>query len=96
MRRKNTEPLKQVIERYLRIIGADKRLKEIRLQKSWEEIIGRNIAAKTEKIAIKDGVVHLLIPSSVVKNELRMVKTEIIRRFNEAAGEELIFDLKIY
>jgi len=96
MKRKNTQPLKEVIDRYLKIIGADKRLKEIRLKEQWEEIIGKNIAAKTEKIVIKDGTVHLLVPSSVVKNELRMVKSEIIRRFNEAAGENIIRDLKIY
>jgi predicted nucleic acid-binding Zn ribbon protein len=96
MKRKNTQPLKEVIDRYLKIIGADKRLKEIRLKEQWEEIIGKSIAAKTEKIVIKDGTVHLLVPSSVVKNELRMVKSEIIRRFNEAAGENIIRDLKIY
>lgn len=96
MKRKNTQPLKEVIDRYLKIIGADKRLKEIRLKEQWEEIIGKSIAAKTEKIIIKDGIVHLLVPSSVVKNELRMVKSEIIRRFNEAAGENIIRDLKIY
>lgn len=96
MKRKNTESLKSVIDRYLRIIGAEKRLKEIRLQNQWEEIIGKNIAAKTEKIAIKNGTVHLLIPSSVIKNELRMVKSEIIKRFNEAAGENIIREIKIY
>ncbi len=96
MKRKNTEKLGAVIDRYLKIIGADNRLKEIRLQKKWEEIIGRNIASKTKKISIKDGTIHLLIPSSIVKNELRMVKSEIIRRFNEAAGENIIRDLKIY
>ena len=96
MKRKNTEPLKQVIQRYLRIIGAEKRLKEIRLKREWENIIGKGIASKTKKIEIKDGVVHLIIPSPIVKNELRMVKTEIIKRFNEAAGENLIRELKIY
>jgi predicted nucleic acid-binding Zn ribbon protein len=96
MKRKNTQPLKEVIDRYLKIIGADKRLKEIRLKEEWEEIIGKNIAAKTEKIIIKDGIVYLLVPSSIVKNELRMVKSEIIKRFNEAAGENIIRDLKIY
>ncbi len=96
MKRKNTEKLGLVIDRYLKIIGADKRLKEIRLQNRWEEIIGKNIASKTQKITIRDGVVHLLIPSSIVKNELRMVKTEIIRRFNEASNENIIKDVKIY
>ncbi|MEA2043521.1 MAG: DUF721 domain-containing protein [Bacteroidota bacterium] len=96
MRRKNTEPLKHVIKRYLRITGVEKRLKEIRLKNQWEDIIGKGIASRTEKIEIKDGTVYLLINSSIVKNELRMVKSDIIRRFNEAAGEPLIRELKIY
>ena len=49
MRRQNTEPLKAVIDRYLKAIGADKKLKEIRLVQQWEEIIGRNIARATDE-----------------------------------------------
>ena len=96
MRRRNTETLKEVIEQYLRAVGADKRLKEIRLSKQWEEIMGRSIAMRTEKIEIRNGIFHIKINSSVVKHELSMIKQELIKKLNDTAGEKLVNDIKFY
>ena len=93
MRRNNTEPLKDVITRYLRAIGAEHKVKEIQLKKSWEELMGKNISEQTEYIYIKKGVFHLKLRSSVVKHELSMMKTHIIDRLNQEAGETLINDV---
>ena len=96
MRRKNTEPLKAVLQRYLRAIGADKKLKEIRLVNQWEEIIGRNIARLTENLYIKNGILHLFLKSPVAKHEILLIKKGIIERMNKAAGEKIIYDIKVY
>ena len=93
MRRNSTEPLKQVIKRYLQAIGADNKIKEVQLKRNWEEIMGKNIAEQTEYIYIKKGVFHIKIRSSVVKHELLMMKSQIIERLNSDAGEILINDL---
>lgn len=93
MRRNNTEPLKHVIKRYLQVIGADKKIKEIQLKRNWEELMGKNISEQTEYIYIKKGVFHIKLRSSVVKHELSMMKTEIIDRLNSDAGETLIDDV---
>ncbi len=93
MRRNNTEPLKNVIRRYLQAIGADHKIKELQLKRNWEELMGVNIAEQTEYIYIKKGVFHIKLRSSVVKHELSMMKTEIIERLNSDAGETLINDV---
>ena len=93
MRRNSTEPLKQVIKRYLQAIGADNKIKEVQLKRNWEEIMGKNIAEQTEYIYIKKGVFHIKIRSSVVKHELLMMKSQIIERLNSDAGETLINDV---
>ena len=95
MRRQNTEPLKEVLERWLKAVGADKKLKEIRLVNQWEEVIGRNIARSTKDIYIKNGILYLEIISPVVKHEILMLKQGIIKKMNEMAGEIIITDLKL-
>ena len=95
MRRQNTEPLKAVINRYLKAIGADKKLKEIRLVQQWENIIGRNIARATDDIFIKSGILFLKFNSPVVKHEVLMIKQEILKKMNDIAEEKLIYDIRI-
>ena len=93
MRKKNTEPLKEVIDRYLKAIGADKKLKEIKLVRQWEEIIGRNIAMATEDIFIRNGTLYIKFKSPVVKYEVSLIKSGIIKKVNETAKEEIITDI---
>ncbi len=93
MRRNNIEPLKAVIQRYLHAIGAKQKIKEIQLKNNWENLMGVNIKAQTEYIFIKKGVFYVKITSSVVKHELSMMKSIIIQRMNNIAGETLINDI---
>jgi len=93
MKRNNTEPLKNVIQRYLHAIGAKQKIKEIQLKNSWDKIMGVNITGQTEYIFIKKSIFHVKISSSVVKYELSMMKSVIIERLNTEAGETVIEDI---
>lgn len=93
MRRNNTEPLREVIQRYLHAIGAKQKIKEIQLKNSWEKLMGVNIAEQTEYIFIKKGVFHVKLNSPVIKHELLMMKSIIIHRLNTIAEETLINDI---
>lgn len=93
MRKNNTEPLKDVISRYLKAVGGDKKVKEIQLKQKWEELMGRNIAEQTEYININKGVFYIKLRSSVVKHELSLMKTVILDRLNSEAEEKLISEI---
>ncbi len=93
MRRNNTEPLREVIQRYLHAIGAKQKIKEIQLKNSWDKLMGANISEQTEFIFIKKGVFHVKLSSPVVKHELLMMKSIIIQRLNNIAEETLINDI---
>ncbi len=93
MRRTNTEPLKEVIQRFLRIYGADRKIKEIKLQNSWGKIAGVNVENQTEFVKVNKSTFYIKLSSSVVKHELLMMKSQIISRLNEEAGETLITDI---
>ena len=66
------------------------KLKEVDVVQSWEELLGKTIAHYTRKVSLKNKVLFVEINSSVVKNELFMMREEIRRKLNEKAGEEMV------
>ena len=80
----------EAIRAYLKESKLEKPLKERQLISTWESLLGKSIARATRKIYIKDGKLHVILTSSVIRNELYMLQDEIVRKLNESAGEELI------
>jgi predicted nucleic acid-binding Zn ribbon protein len=93
MRKNNTQKLGDVIQSYIDALDINGKLKEVRLIRSWEEMVGKIIARKTEKIYIKDHKLFVHLNSSIARNELSMLKNSLIHRLNEKAGEEIITDI---
>ena len=60
---------------------------------SWEEIVGKAISSRTTKIYIKDHILYVHLNSSVVRNELLMLREALKEKLNEKAGTEVIKDI---
>lgn len=93
MRRKNTQRLDEVINSYLKQMDLDGKLKEVKITSSWEEIVGKLIARKTDKIFIKDRKLFVYLNSSIVRNELSMLKDSLMDELNKKAGDSVIDDI---
>jgi len=90
MRRSNTQSLSEVLKEYVEQNRIDRKLKEMDVVEGWEQLLGKTIAHYTKNIFIRNKVLYVEISSSVVKNELFLMREEICRRINENAGEEII------
>ena len=90
MRRNNTQSLSEVIREFVKGSGIERKLKETDVVQSWEELLGKTVAGYTRNISIKNKVLFVEITSSIVKNELFMMREEIRNKLNERAGEELV------
>jgi len=90
MRRNNTQSLSEVIREFVKGSSIERKLKETDAVQSWEELLGKTIARYTKNVSLKNKVLFVEISSSVVKNELFMMRDEIRRKLNERAGEELV------
>jgi hypothetical protein len=95
MRQSNTEPLKEVLERYLKAIGASRKFKENHLIKQWDSIVGRNIAHATEKIHLDKNILYVKMNSPIAKNEVLMIRSMIIQKMNDLAKEILVKDIRL-
>jgi len=95
MRKSNTQTIASVIKDYLKEAQIEGKLKEVQIVNSWEELVGKTIARRTNKIYIKNGKLYLHMNSSIVKNELLMHREGIIERINTNAGEEIVKEIVI-
>jgi predicted nucleic acid-binding Zn ribbon protein len=90
MRRSNTQSLSDVLKEYIKETRIERKLKEVDVVQSWENLLGKTIAHYTTKIYIRNQVLYVHISSAVVKNELFMMREEIKRKINEKEGEQII------
>jgi len=71
----------------------NKKLKEVGLINSWEKVVGKTVARATKNMYIKDQKLFIELSSSVVRNELLMIKEPLINRLNQEAGASIITDI---
>ena len=93
MRRNKTITLAEAIKDFVNEMGFEEKLDETSLIGSWEEVVGKAISIRTSKIYIKDHTLYVYLSSSVVRNELLMLKEPLKSKLNEKAGKQLIKDI---
>lgn len=93
MRKPNDVTLKDAIGKMLDVYRLRRKFDETSILSVWPEIMGTAIANRTKQIYIHDKRLFLRIESSVIKNELIMVRQGIIQKLNEHAGREVITEM---
>jgi len=93
MRRSKTISLADAIKDYINEMNLGEKLAETALLNSWDDIVGKAISSRTSKIYIKDHVLFIHLSSSVVRNELMMLRESLRNKLNEKAGKEVIRDI---
>ena len=95
MRNANDKSLKEAIEQMLNVYKIKKRFDETAVIAAWPELVGKPVANRTKEIFIHNKKLYLKIESSVVKNELMLMRGLIIEKINEEAKwilvDEIIF-----
>jgi predicted nucleic acid-binding Zn ribbon protein len=93
MRRSKTISIAEAMKDYIREMHLEGKLNEVGLINSWEETVGKAIASRTSKIYIREQVLYVHLSSSVVRNELLMLRQALREKLNEKAGSEVIKDI---
>ena len=93
MRRSKTISIAEAINDYIREMNLGGKLSEVSVISSWEEIVGKAISTRTTKIYIKDHTLYVHLSSSVVRNELLMLREVLKEKLNKKAGSEVIKDI---
>ena len=93
MRRSKTVTLAEALKDYIREMNFTEKLGEADLLNSWEEIVGKAISSRTTRIYIKDKILYVHLNSSVVRNELIMLREALKDKLNSKTGREVIREI---
>ncbi len=95
MRKANDKSLKEAIAQMLQVYKIKRRFDETAIVAHWPELVGKSVANRTKELFIRDKKLFLRIESSVIKNELMLMRSQIISKINDEANgvlvEEIIF-----
>ena len=93
MRKPNDVTLKDAISKMLDVYRIRRKFDETSIVAIWPEIMGTAIANRTKQIYIHDKKLFIRIESSVIKNELVLVRAGIIQKLNDHAGSIVINEI---
>jgi hypothetical protein len=93
MEKKEIKRIDALLQQFVKSNRLEKGLAEYRLKQSWNELLGVMVEKKTKSLQIRNRKLFVTLHSSVVRNELEMIKDTLITRLNEAAGMDVIDDI---
>jgi hypothetical protein len=96
MRPTNESSIKEVIREMLKKYELDDGLWSAKIVEAWGNSMLPAVVQRTNSINFRNGVLSVYLNSSVLKNELSMVRQDLIQQLNEALGEEVILDMQFY
>ena len=87
--------IKEAIEQMLDVYKLRRKFDETALIAAWPELMGQAIANRTQKLYISNRKLYITVESAVIKNELLLMRSQIIGRMNEYVGQVVIEDIVI-
>ena len=92
-RNKEVTPLKEAIDKLLKVYKIDHKMAEIDLQKEWKEMMGETIARKTKSLELRKRVLVIHIESSVLRHELSFAKEKLKESLNRKLKKRVIDEI---
>ena len=81
------------MDQLLQVYKLQQKFDETALIAAWPEMMGVAIANRTKELYIRQKKLFVRVESSVIKNELMMMRSQIIEKMNERAGAEVIVEI---
>ena len=96
IRDNKTQKIDELVEAVLKQMGLYQKFKEREVCNVWPEVVGQMIASRTKSLRISEGKVFVSFTSSVVKNEILMVKEGLIKALNDRVGDNVVKDIVVF
>lgn len=95
MKKSNEILLKDAIEAFLKDNNLQTKLNETKVIGAWEEVTGKLISRHTLQMYVKDRTLFVKVDSAALREELTYQRSKLVKKLNQAAGVEVIEDIKI-
>lgn len=95
MFRRNVQTLDEVLMKMLRAQGLETPLLQKRLIDAWETVAGPTVARYTTQKFIKNQTLYIRIANPALRQDLSMMRSQLVQRLNGHVGAMVIADIRI-
>ena len=95
MQRCDVKSLAELLPQFLRDEGLETPLMQKRVIDSWDTVVGPTVARYTVTKYISNQVLHVKIQNPALRQDLSMMRQQLLKRLNEAVGRAVIVDVVI-
>lgn len=96
MFRREVKSVADVLQQLLREEGLETPLQQKRLIDSWETVTGRTVARYTTEKFVQNQTLYVKIVNPALRQDLAMMRQQLVKRLNEQVGSFIISDIKVY
>ena len=96
MFRREVKSVADVLQQLLREEGLETPLQQKSLIDSWETVTGRIVARYTTEKFIQNQTLYVKIVNPALRQDLAMMRQQLVKRLNEQVGSFIISDIKVY
>ena len=96
MFKRDVLPLDEVLKKLLRGEGLEVPLLQKRLVDAWEVVTGNVVSRYTAEKYIRNQTLFVKITNPALRQDLSMMRTQLVKRLNEQVGSFVISDIKIF
>jgi hypothetical protein len=90
MRRNKPAAVGDLLSLFIKESGLEKGYRDYQILKLWDEILGVVISRATLSKRLVGRKLYVYLSSSVVRDELYMMRSEIVKEINHRAGKDII------
>ncbi|MGN0069148.1 MAG: DUF721 domain-containing protein [Prevotella sp.] len=96
MFRKREQSIGNILNEYLRKEGLETPLRQKRLIDAWEKVVGHTVNDYTEDKFIKNQTLYVKITSPALRQDLSMMRKQLVKRLNEECGAMIITEVRLF
>ena len=87
--------LAELISEFYKRHNRENSLDEMKIIKSWKNIVGGFIASHTLDLRISKDILYVKVDADSLRNELMYSKTILLRNINRVSGTDFLRDIVI-
>ena len=96
MFKRKVKGIEELLNQVLREEGLETPLQQRRLIDSWETVTGKVVARYTGEKFIKNQTLFVKITNSALRQDLSMMRSQMVKRLNEQVGAMIVTDVRLY
>lgn len=95
MERRKTQEATDIVRMFLHESGLEIPLLQYRLVQSWPEVVGTEIAQRSEALEVRGEVLWVRVSSPALLADLQMRRSQLAAALNAKVGAMIIRDIRL-